>query len=120
MQGSETESPISICSVVNQRVMWEKLKNIVPFIAAGVSTLAIVVIVSIAPFNWANNLAGDVARLESKVDAIDRDVVELRQDMNNRFDKLEAEIKVSRNEIIAVIQGHEHDQSGKTVFYKVP
>ncbi len=102
--------------------MWDKIKSNGPLISA----TAIVVIVGIALFNWANNLTGDVARLGSQVNALDQDVVELRQDMselrqdmNTRFDRLEAEVRVSQQEIIAVIQGHEHDDTGR-VFFRTP
>ena len=101
--------------------MWKAFRQLAPI-------LSIAIIIGVAFFVWANNLTGDVARLEAKVDSLetkvdslDRDVVELRQDVNDGFERLESKIETSQEEIIKVIRGHEHDkESGRAVFYDVP
>ena len=94
--------------------MWKAFRQLAPI-------LSIAIIIGVAFFVWANNLTGDVARLEAKVDSLDRDVVQLRQDMNDGFERLESKIETSQEEIIKVIREHEHDkESGRAVFYDVP
>ena len=94
--------------------MWKAFRQLAPI-------LSIAIIIGVAFFVWANKLTGDVARLEAKVDSLDRDVVQLRQDMNDGFERLESKIETSQKEIIKVIREHEHDkESGRAVFYDVP
>ena len=95
------------------------LKRFAPY----VPYLAIAVIIGIGFFNWANGLTGDVARLQSDINHLAVRVETLEREMVDGFDRLDAdinalreEVRVSRSEIIAAIQAHEHDGEGRVVF----
>ena len=62
-------------------------------------------------------------KLEARVDALAKDQAEMRQEMRNGFDRLDAdienlrqEIRMSKAEIMAAISEHGHDDEGKVVF----
>ena len=91
--------------------MVDLLRKYIPY----VSVLAIAVVIGIAFFTWANGLTGDVAKLQSDVTHLAQGQAEIRQDIKD----LRGEIRLTKDEVIAAIQGHEHDGEGK-VFFRTP
>ncbi len=97
----------------------------VPVISAIVSliTLALLVL-TVAVWFYS------IGNLQARVDELARDQAEMRQEMRDGFDRVDVdlkelreelrltteEVRVSRSEIIAAIQEHEHDDQGRVVF----
>ena len=99
------------------------LKRFAPY----VPYLAIAVILGIGFFNWANGLTGDVAKLQNDIDHLSVRVDALEREMVDGFDGIDAdletlrkelreEMRLTKEEVIAAIQEHEHDDQGRVVF----
>ena len=91
----------------------------VPVISAIISLIILALIVGGWFYSYGN--------LQARVDELARDQTEMRQEMRqemrdgfNRVDAdinaLRQEIRLTKEEIIAAIQEHEHDDQGRVVF----
>ena len=91
----------------------------VPVISAIISLIILALIVGGWFYSYGN--------LQARVDELARDQAEMRQEMRDGFDRVDAdletlrkelreEMRLTKEEVIAAIQEHEHDDQGRVVF----
>ena len=68
-----------------------------------------------------------IGNLQARFDELARDQAKMRQEMRDGFDRVDAdletlrkelreEVRLTKEEVIAAIQEHEHDDQGRVVF----
>ena len=89
-----------------------------------VSAFFTFIILVLVAGEWASGYGGlksDVNTLRGDVTELRQDVQELRQEVRDLGDNLRDDIRMSRSEIIDVIEAHEHElDSGEVVFRRSP
>ena len=94
----------------------DALKQFAPY----ASIVAIIVVIGVAFFVWANALTGDVAKLQSDVAYLTQGQDVIRQDIQNLREEIRQEIRLSKSDFITAVSGHRHDKEDVVIFQTPP